>query len=56
MNEDGSTTRVEMINELKPSFTTTGEKVLSQAIGITLLASAILGFVLQNKQKRKDNQ
>ena len=56
VNEDGSTTRVEMINELKPSFTTTGEKVLSQVIGITLLASAMVGFVLQNKQKRKDNQ
>ena len=45
-----------MLNELISSVTSTGEKVVSQAIGITLLASAMVGFVLHLNKKRKDNQ
>ena len=56
VNADGSTTRVEMLNELVPTVPSTGERAFGQAIGITLLASAMVGFVLHLKKRRKDNQ
>ena len=56
VNADGSTTRVEMLNELVPTVSSTGERAFGQVIGITLLASAMVGFVLHLKKRHKNNQ